>query len=274
MRPGVEVRSIGVLPAACLAIWCGVGVNGAEPVVEEGRLLQGTKWETPYFIIDSGVPGPVLLITGGLHGNEPAGAAAADRIRRWSIERGRLIVIPQANRPGLEKHTRWLPGEPEETRNLNRNFPTRQNPEPPKTEPAKSLWAFICRCDPDWVVDLHEGYNFRIADPNSDGTSIIYLGAPELHSIARRMQDRVNAEIDDPNRRFVRLYKSGPVKGGLVRAAIELLDAKGFCLETTYRHQPLELRVRQHCLMVECLMQELGILHKVPETVAPATASR
>ncbi|RMF98603.1 MAG: hypothetical protein D6741_09340 [Planctomycetota bacterium] len=263
--------AIGLLLVASLATSLGTSALGSEPRTEEGLLLRGTKWETPYFIIDSGKPGPVLLITGGLHGNEPAGAAAADRIRRWSIARGKLIVVPQANRPGLEQHTRWLPGEPEETRNLNRNFPTRDNPAPPKTEPAKSLWAFIRRCDPDWVVDLHEGYDFRIANPKSDGTSIIYLGSPELHSIARRMQEVVNAEIDDPNRRFVRLSKSGPVRGGLVRATIELLGAKGFCLETTYRHQPLEVRVRQHCLMVGCLMQELGMLREIPETLAPAS---
>ncbi|MEZ5299670.1 MAG: hypothetical protein R3F11_03220 [Verrucomicrobiales bacterium] len=41
----------------------------------------GRNGETPYYVADSGEPGPTVLITGGIHGNEPAGAAAAAQIR-------------------------------------------------------------------------------------------------------------------------------------------------------------------------------------------------
>ena len=37
-----------------------------------GALAEGTRWENPYYVIDSGVEGPVVLITGGMHGNELA----------------------------------------------------------------------------------------------------------------------------------------------------------------------------------------------------------
>ncbi len=42
------------------------------------------------------------LITGGLHGNKPTGAHAAEQIRRWRITKGTLVVIPRVNVPGPE----------------------------------------------------------------------------------------------------------------------------------------------------------------------------
>ena len=62
-------------------------------------------------------------MTGGIHGNEPAGARAADQIRHWPLKKGRLIVVPKANIPGLKAGTRYMPGESKLLHNLNRNFP-------------------------------------------------------------------------------------------------------------------------------------------------------
>ena len=49
------------------------------------------------------------MITGGVHGDEPAGAAAAEQIRHWTIRRGTLIVVPRANPPALAAKTRLIP---------------------------------------------------------------------------------------------------------------------------------------------------------------------
>ena len=51
---------------------------GADPT--GGLLRQGTDQETAWHRVDSGKPGPVVMIVGGLHGNEPAGARAAEQI--------------------------------------------------------------------------------------------------------------------------------------------------------------------------------------------------
>src|SRR5512146_2242365 len=53
-------------------------------VVAEGEqqraMMAGTPQETPLYIFGSGKPGPVLMILGGVHGNEPGGWMAADRL--------------------------------------------------------------------------------------------------------------------------------------------------------------------------------------------------
>jgi predicted deacylase len=249
-----------------------------EVVRTSGRIAENTEWENPYYIIDSGVEGPTLLITAGLHGNEPAGYRAAEQIRHWTTQCGKLIVIPQVNTPGLEQNTRWLPGEPEELRNANRNFPRSgerneafdvpigsepsltEGPVKARSVPIEALWDFMQAMEPDWVVDLHEGFDFNIANSKSDGSSIIYFNTPEMLELAAKIHDDVNATIEDPDRKIVRRHKNGPINGGLVRASVERLGAQGFCFETTYQYQPLSTRTRQHRIMVHSLMRELEMV--------------
>ena len=163
------------------------------------------------------------MITGGLHGNEPAGYRAAEQIRHWPIKCGKLVVVPRVNTPGLRQNTRWLPGESEATRNANRNFPKSGGPDEACSLPVKALWEFIREQEPDWIVDLHEGFDFHVANPNSVGSSIIYFDTPDMQALASKIDREVNATIDDPNRKIVRRFKSGPVNGGLVRATVERL---------------------------------------------------
>jgi len=112
-------RKAGVL--VVLFAFCAVAAAGAE--LTSGSLATDTPWQTPYYTVDSAVEGPTLLIIGGIHGNEPAGYRAAEQIRHWPIVQGKLVVVPAANRLGLKANTRFLPGEPDERRDLNRNFP-------------------------------------------------------------------------------------------------------------------------------------------------------
>jgi len=236
------------------------GAARGAAIRSQGLLAEKTQWETPYYVIDSGVEGPTLLITGGLHGNEPAGYRAAEQIRHWPIQSGKIIVVPRVNSPGLEQGTRWLPGEPQATRNANRNFPKIGEPNEGRSAPIQALWKFMQAQKPDWVVDLHEGFDFNIANPKSDGSSIIYFDTPEMQKLASKIHDDVNATIEDPNRKIVKRSKSGPVNGGLVRASVQRLGAKGFCFETTYQYQPLSTRTRQHRIMVYRLMHELNMV--------------
>ena len=69
---------------------------------------------------DSGQPGPTLLITGGVHGNEPAGVHAAQRVikelqDRAPIIRGRVIALV-GNLAALEAERRFI------DRDLNRGW--------------------------------------------------------------------------------------------------------------------------------------------------------
>lgn len=66
-------------------------------------------------ILDSKIPGPNVVILGGIHGNETCGLTALESIKKWNIRRGR-VILEIGNPAGVEQNIRFT-----ET-NLNRMF--------------------------------------------------------------------------------------------------------------------------------------------------------
>lgn len=236
----------------------GLTVVAAPPA---GWLREGTADATPWFDIQSEQPGPTVLITGGVHGNEPAGALAAEQIRHWKLTRGRMVVIPRVNQLGLSANTRWYPPERNNRplRDPNRNYPTADKPVP-RTELAKELWDLVQKVKPDLVIDLHEGFDFHVANSKSVGSSVICKPGEGRTASGERMLEAVNATVSDPDRKLVLLDRSGPATGSLARACAEELGVDAFIVETTFKDQPLSLRSRQHRLMVSTLLEERGFI--------------
>ena len=116
---------------------------------------------------DRGRPGPTLLITGGIHGNEPAGVHAAERVlavlqEREPDFRGRFVAL-RGNLSALSSKRRFL------DRDLNRGWgdeaiaATRERPEhersPEDREQLELIDAFVeverTASGPILFVDLH-----------------------------------------------------------------------------------------------------------------------
>ena len=55
----------------------------AAPIIVTNVLVPGSRFATEAYVHDTGVTGPTMMIIGGAHGNEPAGALAAEVIH-WS----------------------------------------------------------------------------------------------------------------------------------------------------------------------------------------------
>ena len=263
-----------------LVLLVGASARAAE-ASGRGVLGRGTAWETSYFVQTSDRAGPTVVISGGVHGDEPAGAAAAEQIRHWPIVRGTLVVLPCANPPALAARTRTIPGAPASQNNLNRNFPRAgQADAPPLGEQAAAIWQWLQALQPAWVVDLHEGYGIRAAGSPSVGSSVIVGPEEGANEAVERMLAAVNATIDREDKRFVRL--GPPVNGSLARAAAEQLGARAMILETSKQdlpvaasaaesqpkpaakpqpvYQPLSRRMRQHRLLVHALLTHLEMI--------------
>lgn len=266
-----------------------------------GVLCRGTRFETQYYVRRAATPGPTVVITGGLHGDEPAGAAAAEQIRHWPIQCGTLAVLPRANPPGLDAHTRLMPDLEKSRNNLNRNFPKAATAGPAVGEPAVAVWTWVQSLKPDWVIDLHEGTEPRASGSKSVGASAIVCDSAEANAAAERMLQAVNADITDARARFVKI--GPPVDGSLARAAGVHLGVKAMILETPIRapatvepaaagdksggksadkkstagpgkEYPLSTRIRQHRLMIGALLKHLGMLDPTanPNRVAGKSA--
>jgi predicted deacylase/putative intracellular protease/amidase len=227
-------------------------------------LAAGTRFATEYYIHDSGVAGPTVMIVGGAHGNEPAGAAAAESIRHWPITMGKLVVLPRANVPGLDANKRLIPGLDADLRDLNRNYPRAGRQESARGELAQAIWAVALEHKPDWLLDLHEGYDFNQLNEKSVGSSVIAF-QDERGKAAGLMLAAVNATIPEEKLKFTR--RGPPIDGSLARAAGEHLKIPAMTLETTSR-QDMAKRVNQHETMVRRLFEHAGLLGQRPIRVA------
>ncbi len=265
------LTSVLLLSICLVAFGCITqSVTGIEPALSRTSGLIGASkpWQTPYYCIDSGQGGPTVMIVGGIHGDEPSGPYAADQIRHWPITSGKLIVIPRANVLALTANKRLTPGEPNSLYNLNRNFPKHDEPkDAARSQPGKSIWSLVNKHHPDWLIDLHEGFDFCISNPDSVGSSIIAFPNAETKMITRQMIDTVNETISDPDRKMVLLKM--PIDGSLARAAGEHLNIKSMIVETTSRKQALSIRVRQHRIMVHCLLSYLKMTDCAADTLIP-----
>ncbi len=245
-----------LLPALLVALVVGARASDAQSISEH-TLAADTKWSTPYFVIDSGKEGPALVVVGGVHGNEPAGSRAAWKVKEIPIARGSIVLIPEANRPGLAENTRSMPGEPRELANLNRNFPGAED-DAPRGILAKAIWDLVTDKTPEMVVDLHEGEGFGAIDKETVGSSVIASGSLEAQRLARRMIDAINADISEETRRF--RMRTPPVEGSLARTAADRLVIPSLIVETTIKTQSMDLRVDQQMKAVRRLLADLRMV--------------
>ncbi|MDF1852465.1 MAG: BPL-N domain-containing protein [Verrucomicrobiales bacterium] len=260
------IKHPGIL-VFCVGFFLDCELAPAEVTRTQGKIAEGTKWETDFYRIDSNVEGETVLIVGGMHGNEPAGSYAAEQIRHWPVVKGSLVVIPRANVLALQANKRLTPGEPKEKGNLNRNFPHpgTENRATPRGLLAMALWKFAGKLQPDWVIDLHEGFEFHRSHrpgkgkKKSVGSSVIYEGSEHMDPLVEKVIAAANATVSDEDKRFSQL-RSGPVETGLAQACIQVMGAEGLILETTYRDQSPSLRTRQHRAMVNELLNHIGTI--------------
>jgi len=90
-------------------IYPGPGVTEVRRLSEYFSPLANTPFDTSVYILEGDKPGATVLVVGGTHPNEPAGFLTAVLLVETAIvEKGRLIVIPRANRSGF---THTEPGE-------------------------------------------------------------------------------------------------------------------------------------------------------------------
>jgi predicted deacylase len=253
---------IGSFAAAVDAGLCGSAFARMSSRAREDAarlLLPGTRWETPYTIADSGASGPTVLVTAGIHGNERAPPRAARAIGTWKPIGGRLIVFPEVNRPALAAGTRHTPRA--RFPDLNRTFPTAATPEA-RGELGRALWQKVVEIAPDWVLDLHEGYDFNGRTRKSMGSSIVYVNDPRTQAMtlamAERLRTAVNRTIVDPTKAFT-LISPGPI-ASLARSVTAMLGIPALVIETTWPSQPMALRVAQHLLLVTTCLRALGVL--------------
>ncbi|WP_298327954.1 succinylglutamate desuccinylase/aspartoacylase family protein [Asticcacaulis sp.] len=124
----------------------------------------GQGWYIPIVVIKGAKPGPKLLITAGIHGDELNGIAVihtlAETLNPDSLS-GTIVAIPGLNTPGLLHSTRGFTSDVIGTGgdNLNRLMPHVPHPDEATGSPAtrydQRIWTQLFVGNADFAVDLH-----------------------------------------------------------------------------------------------------------------------
>ena len=93
------------------------------PRVEQGYVQPLEGIDIPFTVIEGAMPGPVLLVTAGVHASEFCSIEAAVRLQqtRPADIKGTLVVLPILNTEGFRKRSIYI--MPQDGKNLNRMFP-------------------------------------------------------------------------------------------------------------------------------------------------------
>ena len=127
------------------------------------KLYTSTKVEIPIIIERSKKPGPTVLITAGIHGDEINGVEVVRQIIAKKINkpaRGSIICIPVLNVFGFLNMDRFFP----DGRDLNRVFPGTKN----GSLASRFAYQFVNEILPsvDFCLDFHTGGASRFNAPH------------------------------------------------------------------------------------------------------------
>jgi hypothetical protein len=104
--------------------------------------------------LESGRPGPTILVVGGIQGDEPGGFyTAALLVSHYKIKAGAVWVVPNLNFLSIIHNSRGMHGD------MNRKFAD-LDPKDPEYEAVQKIKAIISDNQVDAVLHLHDGWGY------------------------------------------------------------------------------------------------------------------
>lgn len=228
------------------------------------------QWDFTLHKHRSGIPGPTLLVIGGIQGDEPGGFNAASLLTtEYRVTRGEVWVVPNLNFESIIKRSRGVHGD------MNRKFKDIRQTDP-EYELVQKIKRIILDPQVDLILNLHDGSGFyrpqyvnRQYGPQRWGQSLIidqeaiqHTRFGQLDDIARQVTDFSNRKIGNSAHQFH--VKNTRTRQGnsemektLTYFAIQN-DKPAFGIEASKAFRT-HYRAYYHLLMIESFMQYLGI---------------
>ena len=216
------------------------------------------QFYTPQVYTFGPTTGNTLFILGSVHGNEPSGTNACYRLIDYLKDKEldiQVIIMPMPNPLGyyLDSRYQLKPFN----RDINRNFS-----DVGKDRVSQIILNYVR--ESDFIVDLHEGYEYHSRYPKSMGSSIIPNQSDVAMTISNSIVNSVNSTIKDKDKQFV-------VSDFYTKETCYLPDSLAcYCnkhkkdyisIETTGlldNQQPLKIRVNQHYLLLKGIIKSLS----------------
>ncbi|MEX1025317.1 MAG: succinylglutamate desuccinylase/aspartoacylase family protein [Planctomycetota bacterium] len=153
-------------PAADSELWCGKRIAPGERAsvsLSVSESYMGATTRIPVHVWRAPEPGPKVLVTAAVHGDEINGTGAIRSLLvdpPFELERGTLVLAPVVNVLGFVRHERYLP----DRRDLNRCFPGNRRGSTASRLARIVFDRLVRRCD--YGIDLHTAAVRRTNYPN------------------------------------------------------------------------------------------------------------
>lgn len=143
------------------------------------KLYDHTDITIPVEVIRGKEEGPVMFVSGAIHGDEINGVESIKRLlsrkKILSSIKGTLIAVPIVNVFGFNRNLRYLP----DRRDLNRTFPGSKNGSLASRIAYVFMKEIVMKCQ--YGIDLHTGSAHRFNLPQVRGC----LDNPEVEKLAK-----------------------------------------------------------------------------------------
>lgn len=155
-------------------------------------------------------PGPVVMVSGAIHGDEINGSGIVREIIRskpFTLKCGTLLLVPVVNVLGFEHHTRYMP----DRRDLNRSFPGKLDGSLTSRFARTFFNEFVCKCH--YIIDLHSAAWTRTNFPNVRAD----MSAPIIAQFATALGSEILVDDKGPKGSL----RMEAVKAGVVTVILE-----------------------------------------------------
>ena len=223
-------------------------------------LLKGLCENMIYHVYGKGKP--LVLLLGGVHGNEPSGCVGLKEIiseienKEIIIKKGSLIILPCVNKCGLWWDTRTVPFRIK-NKDLNRNFPNTIFGSS-KCLLSERIQNYIHAAD--FIIDTHEGWGFNKINSESMGSTI--TPSKKTYDLGLKIVEELNKNIKSEKLKFGIWQKWKTDKEGTLRNYCKLLNKKYILLETSGQNniQDIQIRKEQVKTTVNYVLKSMEII--------------
>ncbi|WP_440112827.1 succinylglutamate desuccinylase/aspartoacylase family protein [Paenibacillus sp. QZ-Y1] len=223
-------------------------------LVTKHNLAASSAHATPYYMVRGMMPGPVVFVTSGVHGNETASIAAAKKLAddcatgRRNMTRGLLIIIPLVNQKAYRSKSRGKP-------DLNRTFPRRLSGKA-KHPLASAVFQLARQYEPDWWLDLHEANGLSQRSSRVLGQTLITNPGSKAVPVCRRVIERMNRSIPIRDQHFN--LKQHELPGSARTTAARLLQSRSVTVETCWSLKR-SVRIKYQTEIIHYFLREAGL---------------
>lgn len=220
------------------------------------------EYETPYFVLVGKQKGPVMILDGGIHGDEIAAYMCCDSILRYiNVLSGTLIIIPRVNIKACTQNVREI------NMDFNHAFPGDLKSDTYEYRLAYEFMWLVDSVKPDLIINLHEAHTKYNANSKFDSDmaygQIVISCLQPFEQFMLTAVDDMNVKITNSELKFHPHYYSFREYSSLDNF-VSKFKISSYTIET-WRGFNIEDRVKAQVIASLQFMSELGIKYEYPE---------